>query len=452
MKTSAFSLLLVLLVLTASPISADDWPQWLGPDRASIWREPGIVERFPEEGLPVKWRVPVGWGYAGPAVADGNVYLMDYVHQSGTVTNSAGTRDQLTGKERVLCLDAATGEELWKHEYDRPYHISYPRGPRCTPTVADGKVYALGAEGDLWCLNADSGKVQWHKSLPKEYQTETPVWGFAAHPLVDGDLVYCVVGGPNSVAVALDKETGKEVWHALTASGAGYCAPTMVEHAGKKQLIIWHTDAVNALDPETGKVFWSTPLQPAFGMAVATPRQSGDKLFVSGIRDAAALFNLETGEVIWRATPKTAIICSMSPPLIVDEVIYGNDGPTGTAVAARLDDAERLWQNAEPVAGKTTRGRSFDNGTFFLVKNEDRYFLLNDSGELILAHLTPEGYNEISRASILEPTNNAGPRPVVWSHPAFAEQCVFARNDKELVCVSLAAAATQDASASAPSE
>src|SRR5271166_7154424 len=130
----------------------------MGPGRDDVWNEKGIVEKFPEGGPKVLWRAKIGLGYAGPAVAGGRVYLMDY----RTSDNAAGNpimRNKLMGRERVVCFDASTGHLLWKHEYDCPYHISYPGGPRCTPTVQGGKVYTLGAMGDLICLDCANGKV-----------------------------------------------------------------------------------------------------------------------------------------------------------------------------------------------------------------------------------------------------------------------------------------------------
>ena len=155
--------------------------------------------------------MPVHLGYTGPVVVDGKVYLMDYVKRSGRVTNNPDGRDKLEGTERVLCLDADSGKPIWEHAYDQEYYLSYPSGPRSTPTVDAGKVYALGAEGTLTCLAADDGDVIWKKELKKEYDTESPIWGYAAHPLVTDDLLYCLVGGKGSVAVAFDKHTGKEV-------------------------------------------------------------------------------------------------------------------------------------------------------------------------------------------------------------------------------------------------
>jgi len=430
-------LLVVGWMLLVTPGIADDWPQWLGPRRDSVWRETGIVERFPSAGLKVKWRAPVALGYSGPAVAEGRVFVADYVRTSGDITNNPGGRDKLEGSERLQCFDAGTGKLLWKHEYRRDYHLSYPGGPRCTPTVDSGKVYMLGAEGDLHCLNVSDGKLVWSKSLTKEYGAETPIWGFAAHPLAEGDLLYCVVGGEGSVAVAFNKHTGDEVWKALSAPEQGYCPPTMVEHGGVRQLLIWHPKALCSLHPKTGAEYWSQPLEPSYGMSIAAPRVSGDLLYASGIGSVAALYRLNEdpgAEIQWRGESKTALYCANSTPTIDGEVIYGSDIRSGALIAARLSDGERLWQTTDPTTGG--RGR---HGTAFLVKHKDRYFIFSETGDLILAKLSPAGYEELDRFHVLDATNSAFGRPVVWSHPAFAEKCVFARNDKHVVCVDLAA-------------
>ena len=431
--------LLLSCLLLCRSTRADDWPQWLGPKRDSVWRESGIVERFPDSGLPIRWCAPVELGYGGPAVAGDSVYVMDYVKRSGDITNNPGARDNLLGTERVLCFEADTGKLVWKYEYERPYHLSYPGGPRCTPTVESGKVYALGAEGNLSCLDARNGQVIWSKDFVEDYGAQTPIWGCAAHPLVDGDLLHCVVGGTGSVAVAFDKNTGREVWRALSAREPGYCPPTMIEHGGKRQLLIWHAESLNSLDPATGRVYWSYSIVPSYGMAIAAPRKLGNHLFVSGYGNAAALLKLiaepSSVELVWRGKPKSTIYSANSTPFLERGMIFGCDINTGMLMGVRMKDGERLWQTLEPTVGGTRRGRY---GTAFLVKHEDRFFLFNETGDLILARLSSDGYTETGRFHILEPTNKTSGRPVVWSHPAFAHKCLFARNDKELVCVSLA--------------
>ena len=143
------SMVAASLFAGSSALRASDWPQWLGPNRDGVLPETGLVEKFPEGGLPAKWRIPVGLGYSGPAVANGKVYLTDYLKESGSTGNDPGTRRTLQGKERILCVSAETGEKVWEHAYSCPYEISYPSGPRATPTVDQDRVYSLGAEGDL---------------------------------------------------------------------------------------------------------------------------------------------------------------------------------------------------------------------------------------------------------------------------------------------------------------
>jgi outer membrane protein assembly factor BamB len=426
-------------LMLAAPLHADDWPQWLGPKRDSVWRETGILDRFPDGGPKVKWRLPIEGGYAGPAVADGRVYVFDYARSEGEVTNNPGKRDKLKGKERIRCLAVADGKPLWEYSYDCPYEISYSSGPRCTPTVQDGKVYTLGAEGDLTCLDAAKGGVIWSKSFKKDYKAPTPVWGFCGHPLVDGKKLICLVGGEGSVAVAFDKDNGKELWKNLSTKDQGYCPPTMIEAGGKRQLLIWHPEALSSLDPETGKVYWSEAVQPKYGMSITAPRLLGDKLYVSGIGECAALLKLAkdrpAAEIVWRGTAKTAVFCANSTPFLEDGLIFGADCQSGDLRGVKLENGERLWDTRVPTSGGKQRA---NHGNAFIVKNGDRFFLASETGHLIIAKLSAKGYEEISRCKLLEPTSPTFGRDVVWSHPAFADKCVFARNDKEIVCASLA--------------
>ena len=439
MRYSLTSLCIAVFCLV-SALRADDWPQWLGPERDSVWRESGIVERFPARGLKVKWRVPVSLGYAGPAVSGGRVFVTDYVKRAGSVENSAGGRDKLQGTERVLCLDAKTGNELWKHEYARAYDMSYAGGPRATPAVAGDKVYTLGAEGDLHCLRTTDGHVVWKKNFQEDYGAETPFWGFAAHPLVRDEVLYSLVGGEGSLIVAFDRHSGKELWRALTSFDTGYCPPTLIEHGGVTQLLIWGPQTLHSLDPKTAKEYWSVPLKPDYGMSIAAPRLEGNLLFASGVMSNGVVVELgpkpSDAKIVWRGVPKKSVYPSTATPFVEDGVVYGSDGPSGMFVAARLRDGERLWQTAEPTSGGK-RGKR--HATAFLVKHRDRFFLFSETGDLILAKLSPLRYEELDRVHVLEPTNSQGRRNVVWSHPAFAQKSVFARNDTEIVCVDLAA-------------
>ncbi len=255
-RTWRFGTPWLILFVAVATVCADDWPQWLGPKRDAVWRETGILEKFPDKGPKVKWRAPVKAGYSGPAVANGRVYVMDRVLADGVKNPSeiipSRPKEGIPGTERVLCFDAASGKELWKHEYDCPYTVSYPLGPRTTPLIHQGKIYTLGTEGHLFCLDAEKGTILWSKQFPKDYSAKTAIWGNAAHPLIDGQKLICLVGGEGSAAVAFDKDTGKEIWKALSTKSLGYCPPTIIEAGGKRQLIIWHGEAANGLNPETG--------------------------------------------------------------------------------------------------------------------------------------------------------------------------------------------------------
>jgi outer membrane protein assembly factor BamB len=227
------------------------------------------------------------------------------------------------------------------------------------------------------------------------------------------------------------------LWKALSASEPGYAPPSIITAAGVRQLLIWDADKLNSLDPETGKVYWSEPLKPNYGMAIMAPRKSGDYLFASGIGKVGALFKLKQDkpgvEVVWRGQAKTAVYAANSTPLIEDDMIYGTDCDTGLLTAVDLESGQRLWETAKPTTGERRAG----HGTAFLVRHGDQHFLFSETGDLILAKLSREGYEELGRFHVLEPTGEAFGREVVWSHPAFADQALFARNDKELVCVSL---------------
>jgi len=427
----------------------DDWPQWLGPKRDGVWRETSIVEKFGPKGPRVVWEAPVGEGYSGPAVADGRVFLTDrVVEKTGGQPKSGFPRSKADSTERVLCFDEKTGKPLWKHEYQRRYNVAYAAGPRTTPVVEGDRVYALGAMGDLVCLNVKNGDLIWHKKLLEDYKITPTQWGFAGHPLIDGDRLICLAGGVGSVVVALDKNTGKEIWKQLSASEAGYCPPMIYEVDGVRQLIVWHPDSVNSLNPVTGDVYWTHPYYKSggkslkAGLSIPTPRLDGHNLFLTAFYDGPLMLTLkgtETPKVLWkgkqfgeRPENTDGLHSIMSTPVIKDGHIYGIDS-YGELRCLDANTGERKWMTLKATTGESTRW-----GNAFLVEQGDRFILFNEQGDLIIAKLTPKGYDEISRANILTPTNKLAGRLVIWSHPAFANRCVFARNDRKLVCVSMA--------------
>jgi outer membrane protein assembly factor BamB len=442
-----------LLVLVCPAGLASDWPQWLGPDRDGVWRETGLVAKFPPGGPKVLWRTPLGTGYSGPAVADGRVYVMDRERAKDASGKPARpTRAGIPGKERILCVGAADGKVLWKNEHDCPYTVSYPSGPRTTPLVRAGRVYTLGAMGDLRCLDAATGKVHWAQRLVAEYRLDgPPVWGYAGHPLLDGDLLYCLVGGDGSAVVAFHKDTGKEVWKALKTEEVGYSPPMIYEAGGKRQLIIWLSESVNSLDPVTGQLYWTQkypptgqPKRPAVN--IATVRRLGDLLFVSTYYHGSIMLKLAADKpaatVLWKdktrrdsdsEEPGPGLSILMAAPVLKGGHVYGVGG-NGELRCLQADSGRQVWETYAATCGQKT-----DCASAFLVPQADRFVIFNDQGDLILADLSPKGYREIDKAHVLEPDHLARGRKVVWSHPAFARRCVFVRNDHEMICLSLAA-------------
>jgi outer membrane protein assembly factor BamB len=448
-----------LVILAVPSARADDWPQWLGPQRDGVWRETGLVERFPSNGPPVRWRTPIGSGYSGPSVSGNRVYVTDRVFPEGVkLPANPFARGELAGSERVLCFDDATGKVVWKHEYDCPYRISYPTGPRASPLVAGGRVYTLGAMGDLFCLEAETGKPIWSKNFLRDYEAGIPIWGFAAHPLLDGERLICLVGGDGTEVIAFNKDTGAEIWKSLSSSRIGYCPPTIVTVGSTRQLIIWDPEAIHSLDPKTGKEHWSIPFNVKAELSIPTPRIDGDHLFITSFYNGSIMLKLDADKpaatVIWKSKSqsempeKTDTLHSIMPtPVVRDGHIYGVCS-YGQFRCLESATGKRIWESMAPtrkrIDGRMTPADPKPTGAIerwenaFIVTHERRFVLFNEHGDLIFADISPSGYTEIDRAHIIDPDDPQPGRPVVWTHPAFAHRSVYVRSNKEIVCVSLA--------------
>lgn len=377
--------------------------------------------------LPRAWSAKIGSGYAGPAVAGGSVFVTDRVGEEP--------------RERVYCFDANTGQELWKHEYEARYSISYPLGPRATPTVDGDRVYVLGAVGHLFCFEAASGKILWQKYYPTDFGAEIPQWGTASAPLVEGDQLILLAGGkPGAMVVSLNKMTGEEMWRALEGPEPGYCPPIVLEFGGRRQLIVWHSQAIVGLDPARGKTLWQVPFAVRDGLTISMPRKFDQRLFLTNFYQGPLMINLGpdgiSPHVEWRTSASStemkndslhAIMCT---PVFTKDCVFGV-GSYGEMRGLDPESGHVLWETLKA----TGPGRWWNA---FLVPHENRIVVCNEQGELIFARIGRGGYEELSRAKLIEPTQPIGRRMTVWSHPAFAMQSVFARNDGELIRVNLA--------------
>ena len=376
--------------------------------------------------------MPIGAGYSGPTVADGRVYVTDH-----------GPEDVEKEIERILCFDAETGKEIWKHEYDAPYRIDYRAGPRAAVTIQDGAAYAVGAMGNFHCLDAKTGDVLWQRDLAKEYDARMPPWGIAAAPLVYQDLVFQVAAGKGDACiVGLDRKTGEERWRAIDER-ASYSAPIMIRQGEQDVLVYWSGESMSGLNPIDGSLYWKVEIPPQnIPIGVPTPIVKDDLLFVSSFYDGSILIKLDqtkpAAEMVWHRVGideknTDALHCMISNPVFRGEHIYGLDS-YGELRCLELTKGDRVWENLKVV--KRNRW-----ATIFIIKNGDREIILNENGELISATLSPEGYEEHSRAKFIAPTRKQlrrrGRAGVVWSHPAIANGHIFARSDTELVCAEL---------------
>jgi outer membrane protein assembly factor BamB len=412
-------------------LCADDWPQWRGPTRDDVWRETGLVEKFAGAQLPIRWRAAVGSGYSGPTVAAGRVYVTDRLTEP---------RDA----ERVQCFDSQSGQRQWAFSYDCPYEgVGYPAGPRASVSITAGRAYVLGTMGHLHCLDAASGRLLWRKQPGVDYQVRVPIWGIAAAPLVDGDLLIVQLGAADGgCIVALDAATGAERWRALD-DAASYSAPIIIQQAGRRVLICWTGANVVGLDPAGGKLLWKHSFPPArMVINVPTPVVGGDRLFLTGFYDGALMLKLRQDqpgvERLWRRRGANerqtdALHAMISTPYIEGDYVYGVDS-YGQLRCLDARSGDRVWENLTAVPKARW-------ATIHMVRNGPRTWMFNERGELLIGVLSPRGFQEISRAKLIEPTTGQlGQRGgVCWSHPAFAYRHVFARNDRELVCASLAA-------------
>lgn len=415
------------------PPEGRDWPQWRGAQRDGIWRETGTVEKFARPTIPLRWTVPIGAGYGGPTVAAGRVYVMDYLKAAST--------------ERVLCLDWRTGAKLWEVSYPCSYQgFTYEAGPRASVTVHEGRAYALGAAGNLHCLDAVSGEVLWQRDLRSEYRIRMPNWGIAAHPIIEGELMITQIGGAgDACVVALDRRTGVERWKAFPDE-ASYAPPIAIEQAGRRLIVMALGFRLVAFDPADGTLRWSHE-QPksSWPIAIPAPVVVGDLMFYSNAHAGSYLFRLARDrpavDVVWERGRRPRTEDTLHPvipdPLVMNGLVIGVQ-TDGELRCLDLMTGKRQWETIEAMPKAW-------HATMHLVRageTGDRAWIFTEEGNLILARLTAEKYEELTRARLLQPTLEQGPRgrAVTWAHPAFAYRHVFARSDRELVCADLTAA------------
>lgn len=411
MRRSALGLaaarsILAVLALAAAALTltaaAADWPQYRGLERDGHSPERGVARAWPSGGPPVLWRQSLGEGYSGIAVADGRVYTL---YGRG-------------GDELALCLDAATGEEVWRFRLGANRRDGQGGGPRSTPTVAGRQVFVLGASGHLYALDAATGTKRWGHDLVEEFGARIPQWGASTSPLVEDGLVLVDVGGRRGHSLmAFEAATGKVRW-ARGDDKAGYSSPLAVTAAGVRQVLFFTGTALVSIDPATGGELWRYPWRTSYDVNAAMPVfVPPDRVFLSsGYGVGAALLEITRGEdgVGYREVWRSRVMQNhFNSSVLVGDHLYGFDNAILTCVDART--GEQRWQE---------RG-GFSKGS--LLYADGHLFILGERGTLALAEATPEGYREKARAQVLEGKT--------WTMPTLADGRLFVRSESELVAL-----------------
>ncbi len=420
---------LFLAMTFVGKLSAQDWPQWRGENRDGVLTAESLVEKL--DTLRAAWEQPIGSGYCGPTVANGFVYVTDLVSEPKS-------------SERVLCFHEATGELAWTHQYPVTYKVGYPAGPRASVSIDEGRAYSMGTMGNVFCFDAKSGEIKWSRDLDKDYQISEskrmPIWGLSASPLVYQDVVIFHIGGKDACVVALNKLTGDEVWKSLD-DRAQYSAPILVQQNEKDVVVVWTGDSVAGINPTDGNVFWRYEFKPRnMPIGIATPIVKDNHIFVTSFYDGSLMLKMSDEkmsiEKVWSAIGENERVTQglhsiISTPIWIDEFIYGVDS-YGELRCLEAKTGKRVWESLDAVPKARW-------STIHFVKHNDNVWMFNERGELVLAKLSPEGFEEISRKKIIEPTkaqlNKRG--GVCWSHPAFANGSIFVRNDNVIKSISL---------------
>jgi outer membrane protein assembly factor BamB len=411
--TRLFAAVLTLVLPLA--LSAADWPQWRGPNRDGVAPGAKMPAKWPAEAPDPKWKAAVGLGCSGPAIAGGRVFIMGL---EGTT-------------EWCLCLDANTGKELWKVEYEEKFEApdpTVPKGPNATPTVDGDRVYMFGVGGQLHCLEVKTGNILWKHDCMKEYwgvekgELDSDAWfppcGTASSPLVDGGVVIVAVGGKKAGAFsAFDRKSGKLVWKALD-DRSSYASPLIRSPGGVEQVIGFTGTRMVGLRHKDRELLWDFPFKARFEQTIVTPVVWKDLVIVAGEgRPTVALRVTETGGKVKteKAWESADLRTYLTTPVVVSDHLIGHDMRTNRLVCVSLDTGELAWSSSSV------------NGKYFsLVVAGDAVLVLNSEGELRAFMADVKEYTELAKWKV----SGKG----VWSHLAVAGNRIFVKDKDTLYC------------------
>lgn len=388
-------------LLAVSEVRAD-WLHYRGPSQNGVSPEK-LPAALPRTGPKQLWKAALGTGTSGITVRGERVYSMGNV----------------AAQDVVYCLDAKSGNEVWRHVYPQPLdERSFEGGPASTPTIDGNRVYTVSHAGELHCLDAASGKPVWKKSFRKDFKGRRPQWGFAGSPTVEGDLLILDVGAEGASTVALNKANGSVIWKS-GSDEAGYASPVIATIEGKRTAVLFKASHVVGLDVKSGAELWRAPWKTSYDVNAASPLVVDNKILItSGYGSGCELLAINRGKVqqVWRNKTLKAHVNS---PAFWEGHVYGIDGQTGGGqlVCLGFGNGELKWSEKSVSGGA-------------LIIADGKIIAISEKGELVIAEATPSGFKALSRAQVL------GGR--CWVQPTLANGRLFVRNNQGAVaCLDL---------------
>jgi outer membrane protein assembly factor BamB len=388
-----------------------DWPQWRGQNRDAASSETDLLTEWSKQGPPLAWEARnLGGGFSSVAVSGGKVFTM-------------GDRGD---EQQVIALDEKTGKELWAGKVGPPWKGRRGPGPRGCPAVDGGRVYALGTDGDLVCLDEATGAEHWHKNLPRDFGGRMMSgWGYSESPLVDGGQVICTPGGKKATLVALNKETGDTIWEASVpqGDGAAYSSAIVADINGQRQYIQFLQRGVVGVSAKDGKFLWRYD-KPANGTAnCATPLCHADFVFAASaygkggglVKLIGADDSIKAKEVYSTKQIKN----HHGGMVLVDGYLYGANGGNGETpalVCLEFQTGKVMWE-----ARKAGKGS--------LAYADGHLYYRTENGPVVLVDASPKAYTERGRFN--QPERKNAP---AWAHPVLANGKLYLRDQDILLC------------------
>lgn len=402
----------LVCVLFLNTIHADDSPQFLGKHRNGVSPETGLIDSFPDSGPELIWRTPLGVGMSGIVVGYGMVYTMF----------------QDSDRQYVAALDEKSGKEMWQTEVGPYYRNGMGNGPRATPTVDGDKIFSFTGEGILCALTAKDGSLLWSVNTPEDLESKPAEYGMTSSPLVAGDAVIVQVGSGQGAVAAYRKTDGSRIW--TSGSGAsGYSSPVLMTLAGKEQVVAFVGTAVTGIDPADGTELWKMDFVTDYDCNTANPVQLDDSslLISAGENHGCAALKITGGtgkdfavKTLWSSLGKTSVLrAEWQTPVLQEGYLFGLDnvggaGPLTHLVCLRVTDGKQMW--IQPKFGKTN-----------LTLADGKLFFSTMRGDLVLVKAKTDGFEEVSRAKILERQTRQA--------PVIANGKLYLRDDKDVVCL-----------------